>query len=110
MHAIMQPLGLNFMHLVYEDPRWESMARIGFSKYQAHPDGLIRVAKSKRMLKQNLNNMGYYRITLVGDDTKKHPAETHTFIAKMFVPNPQDKPTVDHLDRNRANNKVNNLA
>lgn len=33
----------------------------------------------------------------------------HRLIAECFIPNPEHKPTVDHIDRNPANNAVSNL-
>lgn len=33
----------------------------------------------------------------------------HRLIAEAFIPNPEHKKTVDHIDRNRANNNVFNL-
>lgn len=33
----------------------------------------------------------------------------HVAVAKCFIPNPENKPFVNHKDRNRKNNNVNNL-
>jgi len=33
----------------------------------------------------------------------------HRLVAETFLPNPDNKPTVDHIDRNPSNNTVNNL-
>lgn len=33
----------------------------------------------------------------------------HRLVAETFIPNPENKPSIDHIDRNRANNDVSNL-
>ena len=33
----------------------------------------------------------------------------HRMVAELFVPNPDDKPFVDHIDTNRHNNRADNL-
>lgn len=33
----------------------------------------------------------------------------HVVVAKLFIPNPENKPFIDHLDRNKHNNRVDNL-
>ena len=33
----------------------------------------------------------------------------HTIILPCFVPNIENKPTIDHIDRNPSNNKLSNL-
>lgn len=39
----------------------------------------------------------------------KHHYFVHRLIAETFIPNPDNKPFVDHIDRNRQNNNVSNL-
>lgn len=54
------------------------------------------------------NNGGYLRVTLhKNGKTKKHLV--HRLIAETFIPNPWNKPEVNHKDGNKRNNNVSNL-
>lgn len=33
----------------------------------------------------------------------------HRVVAKLFIPNPENRPFIDHIDRNKHNNRVDNL-
>lgn len=65
------------------------------------------VVKS-RILKAVLDTKGYPRVALCVCKSKKYCA-VHRLVAEAFIPNPFNKPDVDHIDTNRANAIVSNL-
>jgi len=64
-----------------------------------------------RILKAGKNSNGYY-IVILCKDHKKHTKKVHILVAKAFIPNPLNKPCVDHdkpVEKNYCNNCVYNL-
>ena len=51
---------------------------------------------------------GYKRVCLTKDH-KKRDYFVHRLVAKAFIPNPEDKPEIDHIDGDPTNNRVDNL-
>jgi hypothetical protein len=53
---------------------------------------------------------GYYRTNLINkiQGTRKK-FRVHRLVCQAFLPNPDNKPMVNHLDENRSNNKLENL-
>jgi len=62
------------------------------------------VYNNKRILKPSLGGGSYLRISL-----KKKKYAVHRLVAQTFLPNPESKPYVDHIDRNPQNNSLSNL-
>lgn len=56
----------------------------------------------------SLGGKGYYRLPLCKNGKNKY-FYIHRLVAKAFIPNFNNKPTVDHIDRNKLNNEVSNL-
>lgn len=54
------------------------------------------------------NNGGYDRVTFVTNWKHKNLL-VHRIVAEAFIPNPENKPDVNHIDGNKHNNCVNNL-
>ena len=61
----------------------------------------------ERILKQKTNKYGYKVVDLRrnGHDHRL----VHRLVAQMFIPNPENKPVVNHLDGNKINNNATNL-
>lgn len=64
-------------------------------------------SKGKR-IKNQISNSGYYRTKLCKNQTRKM-FSVHRLVAEVFIPNPENKPQVNHIDGNRLNNHVENL-
>jgi hypothetical protein len=62
----------------------------------------------EKILSPKLGNNGYYSFSL-SKEKKKVFYLAHRLIAKAFIPNPENKPTVNHKDSDRANNSISNL-
>lgn len=88
-------------------PGWEGL-------YQAHPTGQIRslprngTINRPRVLSQCNDKDGYKLVSF--RNKKKFTKKVHRLIAKTFIPNPENKPQVNHLDGTKDNNHVDNLA
>lgn len=59
-------------------------------------------------LKGSKNNGGYFLVSL-HSDTNKTSAFIHRLVAQAFIPNPNNKTQVNHIDENKTNNHVSNL-
>ncbi len=92
---------------------WASLKDQGFSNYELSSFGVLMNVKAKKVVKIGYtSSSGYGTVGLVSDDDKKtHPWTLHRLLATTFFvkPNSKNKLTVDHKDRNKLNNNINNL-
>jgi hypothetical protein len=51
--------------------------------------------------------MGYTQVRLRGDINKTYLL--HRLVAQMFLPNPENKPQINHINGNKADNRLENL-
>lgn len=70
--------------------------------------GRIKNLKTNNIIKPDKEEKGYRRLSIVVNGKKKHYA-VHRLVAIAFIPNPLNKPQVDHIDNNKSNNVVSNL-
>lgn len=85
----------------------------GFSHYEVSNKGRIRSKKFDNahkgtILKFSICGSGYYKATLC-EDKKHYQIMIHKIVAQTFIPNPENKRTVNHIDGNKLNNNVENL-
>lgn len=72
--------------------------------------GTYNTCKKYDLIKQHKKNgrNGYMQVRLY-DNGRARTIETHTLVAKAFIPNPNNLPMVNHKDEDKTNNKVSNL-
>lgn len=88
------------------------------NKYCITKDGKVFIENYKntgksKFLKQRLI-AGYYALGLedpmsTSKNRKQKIHKIHRLVAEAFIPNPQNKPCVNHIDGNKKNNNVENL-
>lgn len=50
-----------------------------------------------------------YRLVVLTLNGRKYTRKVHRLVAEAFIPNPDNKPEVNHKDGNKSNNKIDNL-
>ena len=64
--------------------------------------------QKERILKPNKTKYGYLNVRLCKDSRTKD-FKVHRLVALAFIPNPENKPQIDHINADKTNNTVNNL-
>lgn len=85
--------------------------------YMINTQGHIYSCYYKKIMTQNITSDGYMYVNLtkplgVIDNIITHKRtkyKVHRLVAKQYLPNPESKPEVDHMDRNKKNNTIYNL-
>lgn len=85
--------------------------------YQVSGEGFVksldRVDCSGRHLKGMLikpfKDRGGYLCVVLTKEGKRYRKKVHRLVAEAFIPNPEGKPEVDHIDTVQTNNCVENL-
>jgi hypothetical protein len=86
------------------DVEWKIIARA--PKYKVSTAG--RVRRKNRLATDSPNSRGYVYIQLITANGPKTVA-VHILVAETFIPNPENKPCVDHINGIRHDNRVENL-
>ena len=80
----------------------------GYNNYLIYDDGKVYSKRSKKYLKPCKSNNSYLIVCLCKDGKSKN-FSIHRLVALAYIENPEDKPEVDHIDRDKTNNSVSNL-
>jgi hypothetical protein len=80
----------------------------GFNKYLINKQGQIYSKRYKQIIEPTDNN-GYKWSQYVDDNGKRKKMSVHRLVALQYIPTDDITLEIDHIDRNRANNNVDNL-
>lgn len=93
--------GYEDMYQVSNFGRVKSLSRLLNNK-----DGFFY--SKEKILKPRKNSRGYVCVVLNKKDGGKDKT-IHRLVAEAFIPNPDNKETINHKDANQTNNHVDNL-
>lgn len=77
--------------------------------YSINESGEVRNDLTGKIKKPFTNKATGYSIVDLYKNNKSTKCAVHRLLAEAFIPNPENKPTIDHIDGNRQNNSLNNL-
>lgn len=77
------------------------------TNYSVSENGIIRNDNTNKILSQRIQQ-GYCHVGLTINGKAKS-CRVHRLVAQAFIPNPENKPYVNHIDGIRSNNNVENL-
>lgn len=81
---------------------WKKIPR--YPKYEASTLGRIKNIETHNILVPSIQPAGYHMVSV-----NKSTKSVHRLVALTFINNPEKKKTVDHIDDDRGNNKLDNL-
>jgi hypothetical protein len=79
-----------------------------FSDYEISSFGNVKNKITNYIFKPCIK-AGYLGICLKDDNGNKRSFKIHRLVALSFIPNPENKYSVNHKDHNKVNNNINNL-
>jgi len=82
----------------------------GFEGYYISNAGKVKSCRKRNevIMIPQLSKDGYWCQNL-WDGVSYHKKTIHRLVAEAFLPNPDNLPEVDHIDRDKNNNQVSNL-
>ena len=86
---------------------WKKACR--FESYLCNEQGQIYSLISKKIMKTHNDKDGYRQLRLTIEKGKAITVKAHRLIAQTFIPNPENKPFVNHKNGNKEDNTVSNL-
>lgn len=90
--------------------QYASLSPLGFHDYIVSTYGRVFNHSLGKELKGYIDNGGYKRVTIKASDKSKYTRTIHRLVGLTFLPKmEQGDMTIDHIDRNKLNNNINNL-
>lgn len=94
------------------DEVWHTLIYQGnkYKNFEISNKGNLRNVVTGTAYKKYINHQGYYQVCVsLGSKIDKKVFKMHRCVAESFIPNPDNKPTINHIDGNKLNNNVDNL-
>jgi hypothetical protein len=91
---------------------WKTLVYNGeiYDKFEVASDGQLRNVKTGTIYKQATSDNGYLQVVVsLGSRSKKKAFKIHKAVAETFIPNPENKPEVNHKNGDKSKNDVSNL-
>ena len=82
------------------------------TRYKINRNGDLWSIKQSKFMIPQLSEDGYLKTSLYKENEThltRHTCSLHRLIALQYIPNPNNLPEVDHIDRNKTNNNLSNL-
>ncbi len=79
-----------------------------YPNYEISDCGMVLSHNIGNILKPGKNTEGYLLVILCKNGEKK-TCKIHRLVAQAFIPNPENKKCVDHINRDKTNNHIDNL-
>ena len=77
--------------------------------YSISNAGRIYSYRRNRLMVPKQTKIGYLRVTLCDGNGGQRTVSIHRLVASVFIPNPNAKPTVNHINEIKNDNRVENL-
>lgn len=90
--------------LLYMTEVWRPVRE--FTMYEVSNMGNVR--RQNKLLRPSITSKGYQTVSL-SKEGKVTKHRVHRLVAEAFIPNPHNKPMIDHINAVRTDNKVTNL-
>ena len=88
--------------------KWLTVPVLNYANYEVSNLGRIRNKARGNTLKGFYDKDGYKIVCLSSGDNQK-TFRVHRLVAEAFIPNPENKPQINHKNEVRDDNKVDNL-
>uniref|UniRef100_A0A6C0AER1 HNH nuclease domain-containing protein n=1 Tax=viral metagenome TaxID=1070528 RepID=A0A6C0AER1_9ZZZZ len=96
-----------FTELSLEDEIWKECLK--YPGYFVSSEGRLRTPSSHISRATPEKKSGYIQVSVKDFTGKRSMQSLHRIVAETFIPNPENKPEVDHINGIRSNAKVSNL-
>ena len=98
---------MNDVLVDYDKEIWKTIE--GYPLYEVSTFGRVRNRNSKKILSPAIcKNTGYKKVNLWNKGYDKTHS-IHRLVAEAFIPNPNNKRLVNHIDCDKTNNHISNL-